>query len=46
VRGEALAEKLRTLTLRAMALADVRHAFAVCSFAFTVYRRIFRFVLR
>jgi hypothetical protein len=34
VRGEALAEKARTLTLEPVALADIRHAFAVCSFAF------------
>ena len=37
MRGKALAEKARTLTLRPLAPADIRHAFAVCSFAFTAH---------
>jgi len=35
MRGEGLARK--TLTLRLVAPADIRHAFAACSFAFAVH---------
>jgi hypothetical protein len=36
VRGEALAEEMKTLTLNQTAPADVRHALAEFSFALTV----------
>jgi hypothetical protein len=39
VRGEALAEG-KTLTLKPVALADIRHAFAVFSFAFAAHEPI------
>ena len=39
MRGEALAEG-KTLTLKPVALADIRHAFAVFSFAFAAHEPI------